>query len=67
MKNKLWWYYHWGFHCRFDLFYKRKRKAKVVVRKNRDKDKKKNFNKVQYLLHSYSEVSGISTKRILVN
>ena len=39
----------------------------VALDLHRDKDKKKNFNKVQYLLHTYSEVSGISTKRILVN
>ena len=32
---------------------------------NKDSDTKENF--VQYFLHSYSEVSGISTKRILVN
>ena len=39
----------------------------IALDLNRDKDAKGNFNKVQYLLHSYSEISGISTKKILVN
>ena len=38
----------------------------VALDLKRDKDTKENLNKVQYLLHSYSEDSGISTKRILI-
>ena len=37
----------------------------VALDLNKDSDTEENF--VQYFLHSYSEVSGISTKRILVN